>query len=202
MLSLLLLTVAGYLSGSVLYAKLIARYALKVDLATVGDGNPGMTNIARAGGAGWAALTFALDCSKAAVPVGIAYQLMGIQDWRILIIALAPPLGHVYPIFYKFKGGKAIAAISGSWIGIALAEVIIVGALLLIYWNSAIRESAWVTMFMVVSVAIYLSLTGAPPIWMTFIFISLGFLAWTHRHSLHNPPGVKPWVKQVAALWH
>lgn len=203
MASLLLFTVVGYVSGSVLYAKLIARYFLHVDLATVADGNPGMTNVARAGGAGWAALAFVLDCSKAAVPVGIAHTLLGIHDWRILVIALAPAVGHAYPIFSNFRGGgKAIAAIAGSWVGIALAEVIVVGAVLLVYWNASIRESAWVTLFMVASVTVYLLLTGAPAVWVTFSLVSLGFLAWTHRHGLHNPPGVKPWVKRVAALWH
>jgi glycerol-3-phosphate acyltransferase PlsY len=161
-----------------------------------------MTNVARAGGAGWAAFAFLLDCCKAAVPVGLAYYIFGIQDWRVVPIALAPPIGHAYPIFFDFKGGKAIASIAGSWVGIAILEIIVVGAFLLLYWNASVRESAWVTMFMVISVIIYLLLTGAPLIWTLFALTSLGFLAWTHRHTLHNPPGVKPWVQQVAAIWH
>jgi acyl phosphate:glycerol-3-phosphate acyltransferase len=202
MLSTLLFTVAGYLSGSVLYSKLIAQRVLSVDLATVGDGNPGMTNVARAGGVRWAALAFLLDCCKAAVPVGLAYYVFGIQDWRVIPIALAPPVGHAYPIFFNFQGGKAIASVAGSWVGIAILEIIVVSALLLVYWNTSVRESAWVTMFTLWSVLVYLLWTEAPTVWLTFMLVCIGFLAFTHRHGLHNPPGVKPWVQQVAAIWH
>jgi glycerol-3-phosphate acyltransferase PlsY len=202
MASVTLFTLAGYLSGSVLYSKLIARYLLRVDLATIGDGNPGMTNVARAGGTGYAALAFLLDSIKAAIPVGIAYYMLGIQDWRILPIAIAPGIGHAYPIFFQFKGGKAIAAMGGSWIGIAIFEVIVVGATLLVYWSLSVRESAWATMLMLVCTLIYLLLTNAPPIWVIFMLITIAFLAWTHRKNLSNSPGVKPWVQRVVMLWH
>lgn len=198
MLSLLIFVIAGYLSGSVLYSKLIAQHILKVDISTVGDGNPGMTNVAKIGGAKWAAVAFILDCSKAAVPVGIAYVIFGIQDWRIFPIGFAPALGHAYPIFNGFEGGgKAIAAVAGAWVGIAQAEMILVGAGLLTVWFFIVEESAWAAIFMVLSNFVYMAIMGKPLLWHAFMFATLIFFLWTHRHSLRNPPGLKPWITRL-----
>ncbi len=202
MLRTIILIAVGYLSGSVLYSKLIATHILNVDIATVGDGNPGVTNVGKAGGAKWALTAFVFDCLKAAIPVAIAYLWLGIRDWQIVPIAIAPAIGHAYPIFFGFKGGKAIAAVAGGWVGLALWEVITVGGLLLGFWYFSVKESAWATMLMVLSTGVYLLLTNAPPEWMGYWVASLIFLAWTHRRELPNPPGVQPWVHSVAQLWH
>lgn len=202
MLSVLLWVVIGYLSGSVLYSQLIATYILNVDIHTIGDGNPGTFNVGRAGGTGWAVTAFVLDVLKAAVPVGIAYWWLGINDWRIIPIAIAPAVGHAYPLFFGFRGGKAIAAVSGAWVGIAIWEMITVGGLLLAYWYFSVKESAWATIFMVLSIGVYLLLVRAPAVWFGFWVTNIIFLTWTHRHNLTNPPGVKPWVQDVATLWH
>ena len=96
----------GYVSGSVMYSRLIAHYILDVDIYSVGDGNPGTFNVGRAGGAKWAIVAFILDTLKAAIPVAIPYLWLGIVDWRILPIAIAPAIGHAYPLFFGFRGAK------------------------------------------------------------------------------------------------
>lgn len=202
MIEMLLWVLVGYLSGSVLYSRLIATYVLKVDIYSVGDGNPGTFNVGRAGGVGWAVTAFVLDVLKAAVPVGIAHFAFGIVDWRIILIAIAPAIGHAYPIFFGFRGGKAIAAVSGAWVGIAIWQMITVGGLLLLFWYLSVKESAWATIFMVLSVGIYLLLVRAPVVWFGFWLTNIAFLSWTHRKDLVNPPGVKPWVQRVVGLWH
>jgi acyl phosphate:glycerol-3-phosphate acyltransferase len=202
MISTFALILVGYLSGSVLYSKLITRYILNTDIATVGDGNPGMTNVIKAGGVRWGVTAFILDCLKAAIPVALAYLLLGIRDWRVVLVALAPAVGHAYPVWFGFNGGKAIAAIAGSWVGLALYEVITVGGLMLAFWYLSVRESAWATILMVLSIGLYLLLTDAPPEWLGYWVASLIFLTWTHRRGLSNPPGVQPWVHNVARLWH
>jgi glycerol-3-phosphate acyltransferase PlsY len=202
-LEMLLWSVVGYLSGSVLYSKLIAKYVLKVDIGAVGDGNPGSTNVAKAGGAKWAAVAFLLDVLKAALPVGIPYFFLGMNDPRILVVALMPAIGHAYPLYFGFKGGKAIAAISGAWVGLATWELITVGGLLLLYWYLSVKSSAWATIFMVTSIGLYLYLTGKPPLFYGFWLLSLAFLSWTHRHDLRTEyPGVGNWPRQVASQWH
>ncbi|MEM6530308.1 MAG: glycerol-3-phosphate acyltransferase [Chloroflexota bacterium] len=199
---LLLFMAIGYLSGSVLYARLVASHVLKIDIATIGDGNPGTSNVGKAGGPGWAVAVFIMDVLKAAIPTYIAYAAFGIDDWRLPFIAIMPAIGHAYPIFFGFKGGKGIAAISGGWVGIALWEVITVGGLMLALWYVSIRESAWVTMFMGLSVGLYLVLVRAPQFWFGYWVLGMIFLIWTHRRELPKPPGVQPWVMRVAQLWH
>lgn len=202
MLSLVAFVVVGYLSGSVLYSRLIATHFLNVDISSVGDGNPGTFNAGLAGGVLWGTLVFLLEVLKAAIPVGVAYWAFGIIDWRIVPIAIAPPIGHAYPLFFDFDGGKGIAAISGAWAGMTLWMVMPVGGILLAFWYLSVEESAWATLFMVFSVALYLILIQAPQTWFAYLVVSLIFLTWTHRKELPNPPGVKPWVKHVAGLWH
>lgn len=203
MTNTILLIILGYVSGSVLYSKLIAQYVLKVNIASVGDGNPGTTNVAKAGGAKWAVIAFILDCLKATIPTAIGLYIFQITNWQIVLIAIAPAVGHTYPLFTKFKGGKAIAAVSGSWIAFATWEVITIGGLLLLFWYLSVEESAWATIFMVLSVGVYLILRSAPALWLEYWVASLLWLIWTHRKNLATAyPGTNTWVKSLAALWH
>ena len=103
----------GFLLGSLPFSVWIGQFILKKDIRDYGDHNPGATNVLRAGGFPPYALALALDISKGAIPVGLAYQVFSIQDWQILPIALAPPLGHAFSPFLNWRGGKAIAAIGG-----------------------------------------------------------------------------------------
>jgi len=199
--SVILWTVLGYLSGSVLYSRLIARYFLRVNLDSVGDGNPGTFNVGRVGGGKWAGLAFALDCSKAAVPVGLCYVVWGMNGWEIIPIALAPIIGHKYPLFFGFKGGKAIAAAAGAWVGIAQWEVITIGSLLLLFWYFSVENSAWATQFMTWSLMPYLYLTHKPDTWLYAMLATILTLAWTHQADLHKPPRPKNWVKRAWNLW-
>lgn len=196
----LILSIAGYLSGSVLYSKLIAKYVLRQDIGTTGDGNPGATNVAKLGGAKWAIVAFALDVLKAAVPVAIAHFGYGLTDWRLMIVGVAPAIGHAYPLFSGFRGGKAIAAIAGAWVGIALWELITVGGLLLLFWYKVIEQSAWVTIFMLLTVGAYLLARSAPLYWFAFWGVSLLFLTWTHRKELNQRPTLN--AKLRSQLWH
>lgn len=192
----------GYVSGSVMYSRLIAHYILDVDIYSVGDGNPGTFNVGRAGGAKWAIVAFILDVLKAAIPVAIPYLWLGIVDCRILPIAIAPAIGHAYPLFFGFRGGKGIAAIAGGWVGLAIWEIITIGGLLLAFWYFSVKESAWAVIFMGLSTGLYLVLTRVPVPWLGYWGIGMIFLLWTHREELVNPPGVQPWVERVAGLWH
>jgi glycerol-3-phosphate acyltransferase PlsY len=79
---------------------------LRVDIRQYGDGNPGATNIYRGGNQLLALLTLLFDVSKAAAPVGIAYYNFGIRGAPMVIIVLAPILGHVFSPFLRFRRGK------------------------------------------------------------------------------------------------
>jgi len=133
-----LLVVAGYLSGSIPFGVLLTRLFLGVDVRTIGSGNIGATNVARAGGKGLAVAVFVLDVAKAVVPILVARRLLSGYPHGPLwttFVAVAAFSGHVFPVWLKFKGGKGVAtglgvffvlspwaAVAGfaTWIGVYL----------------------------------------------------------------------------------
>lgn len=123
------LPLLAYLLGSVSSAVVIARLMGLQDPRDVGSGNPGATNILRYGGKRAAILTLAGDILKGVIPVLIARALTA----DALILALtgfAAFLGHLFPVFFGFRGGKGVATALGVWLALSPA----VGLLLLVTW--------------------------------------------------------------------
>jgi len=106
----------GYVSGSIPFGLLIAKASKGVDVRGIGSGNIGATNVLRAAGKGAAALTLALDMLKGWAPVALG-RTLGASDAQVAGVALAAFLGHLYPIFLRFRGGKGVA----TFLGVLLA---------------------------------------------------------------------------------
>ncbi|MGB8931189.1 MAG: glycerol-3-phosphate 1-O-acyltransferase PlsY [Anaeromyxobacteraceae bacterium] len=107
-----LLTVAGYLCGSIPFGVILTRIFVGVDVRSVGSGNIGATNVARVGGRKVAIPVFVLDVVKAVVPILVARRLLaGLpngEGWTMLV-AVAALAGHVFPVWLGFNGGKGVA---------------------------------------------------------------------------------------------
>lgn len=117
----------AYLLGSISSAILFCRIAKLPDPRTVGSHNPGATNVLRVGGK-WAALTVLLfDIVKGMLPVWLGYYL-GLTQFELGMVALCACLGHIFPIFFKFKGGKGVATAFGA---IAPIDWAVAGSMLL-----------------------------------------------------------------------
>ncbi|KIO36467.1 MULTISPECIES: glycerol-3-phosphate 1-O-acyltransferase PlsY [unclassified Shewanella] len=116
-MSLTLLTLAmiltAYLAGSISSAVLVCRLRGLPDPRSQGSGNPGATNVLRIGGASAAAMVLLFDMLKGAVPAYVAFRL-GVDAVSLGVIAIAACLGHIFPIFFKFKGGKGVATAFGA----------------------------------------------------------------------------------------
>ena len=106
----------GYVSGSIPFGLLIAKASKGVDVRGIGSGNIGATNVLWAAGKGAAALTLALDMLKGWVPVALG-RIVGASDALVAGVALAAFLGHLYPVFLRFRGGKGVA----TFLGVLLA---------------------------------------------------------------------------------
>jgi len=104
--------IAAYLLGSVPFAMISSKLFGLADPRTYGSGNPGATNVLRSGNKKAALVTLIGDALKGWAAVFIAQQ-MGLSDTVIGLVALAVFLGHLYPIFLKFKGGKGVATAAG-----------------------------------------------------------------------------------------
>ncbi|MFB6326613.1 glycerol-3-phosphate acyltransferase [Pantoea deleyi] len=103
----------AYLCGSISSAILVCKLAGLPDPRTQGSGNPGATNVLRLGGKGAAASVLVFDVLKGMVPVWLAY-LMHVTPFYLGLTAIAACLGHIYPVFFHFRGGKGVATAFGA----------------------------------------------------------------------------------------
>ncbi|WP_437609299.1 glycerol-3-phosphate 1-O-acyltransferase PlsY [Erwinia sp. V71] len=103
----------AYLCGSISSAILVCRLTGLPDPRQSGSGNPGATNVLRIGGKGAAAAVLVFDVLKGMLPVWLAYYL-GISPVYLGLTAIAACLGHIYPVFFRFKGGKGVATAFGA----------------------------------------------------------------------------------------
>ena len=120
MIETLLAVVAAYLVGSLSFAVIVSRLMGLNDPRTYGSGNPGATNVLRSGNKAAAALTLLLDAIKGWLPVWAVAQwgaAWGIEN-ALAPVALAAFVGHVWPVFFRFQGGKGVATAAGVLIGI------------------------------------------------------------------------------------
>ena len=113
----LLLTISSYLLGSVPSGFIIGALS-GVDVRNAGSGNIGATNVARLLGKRLGLLTLVADVAKGFVPVLLAEKL-GMSDVGIALVAMAAFLGHLYPLFLRFQGGKGVATAFGALLGVA-----------------------------------------------------------------------------------
>ena len=112
----------GYLLGSLSFAVIISRIMGLSDPRTYGSKNPGATNVLRSGNRAAAALTLLLDAAKGWLAVMLADWLgrpYGLQEGSMALTGLAAFVGHVYPIFFRFAGGKGVATALGVLLGIS-----------------------------------------------------------------------------------
>ena len=125
----ILMFVLAYLLGSISSAILVSQLFKLPDPRTNGSNNPGATNVYRLGGALPACLVLIFDILKGTIPVWGAYFLK-LEPLELGLIAVAACLGHMYPLFFSFKGGKAVATAFGSLLPIGLS----LGGLLIGTW--------------------------------------------------------------------
>ena len=117
----------GYLLGSIPFGLLLTRM-IGIDIRSVGSGNIGTTNVLRTGNKGLAAATLLLDAGKGAAAVLLARHYGGLEAG--MLAGVAAFIGHCYPVWLKFRGGKGVATL----LGVALAAVPLAGVAALVTW--------------------------------------------------------------------
>ncbi|WP_373047784.1 glycerol-3-phosphate 1-O-acyltransferase PlsY [Vulgatibacter sp.] len=120
--------VGAYLLGAVPFGLLVARRFARIDVRLVGSGNIGATNVARAAGKRVAALVLLLDAAKGFVPALLAAKLLA-DPWWMAAVGFAAFIGHCFPIYLRFRGGKGVATALGVNLALvplaALAGVVV-----------------------------------------------------------------------------
>ena len=190
-LALLLFMVLAFFVGSLPFSLWIGRLTTGEDIRRYGDHNPGATNVLRAGSRGGFVLALVVDISKGALPVGLAYQQWGIQDWRIVPIALAPVAGHAFSPFLGGKGGKALATAFGVWIGLTIWTLSSVALGSLIFWRLVIRPSGWALLLALTCLALAILIWFPDPVYLPVLAGQTAILLYKEADSLRQRPSLR-----------
>ena len=178
--------VLAYLLGSLSFAVIVSKAMHLDDPRSYGSGNPGATNVLRSGNKRAAIFTLLLDAAKGVVAVLIARGLaerLGYGDGVVALAGLASFLGHLYPVFFRFQGGKGVATAAGvllalnPWVGLASLGTWLAIAIATRYSSLAALVTA-----LLAPVYVYL-LHGDSPVVIAVAVMSV-LLIWRHRANI------------------
>jgi len=184
----LVFVVLAYLLGSVSFAVLMSKAFGLADPRSYGSGNPGATNVLRSGKKAAAALTLLGDATKGWLAVFLAIRFAPHDGQGLLIIALvalAVFLGHVFPIFLKFKGGKGVA----TALGVLLALSVWMGLGVLLIWlfvAAVFRYSSLAALVAAIAAPVFAMLLHLRPELVLATVIMSMLLIWRHKSNIQN----------------
>lgn len=214
MTELLLKVIASYLIGSLIGSLIVGKLRGGVDIRTLGSGNAGGTNALRTQGKSFALWVMIIDIGKGIVATRVIAPLSlqglglvsasagGLHEWLPVVCGLAAILGHVYPVWYGFRGGKGVATLVGVVFGV---EPILLGAVLLV-WLVMVMLFGFVSLASIVaalSIAFVVAATGLQPYAPLFSFgVAVAVLvAFTHRSNLARiRAGTEPRARRLWLL--
>lgn len=195
-------TLLGFLLGSLPLSVWLGKLVLHTDIRDYGDGNPGGTNVMRAGSRTLGVLAIILDMLKAAGPVSLAHYVFQVTGWPLVPVMLAPILGHIFSPFLGFRGGKALACTFGAWTALTVPfGPFVMGGSVFIFYQ-LLNASGWAVMaslltllgFLLVPALHWLSpgLTAGLtlPLFVAWAG-TVAILAWTHRADLRQRPALR-----------
>jgi acyl phosphate:glycerol-3-phosphate acyltransferase len=175
--------VAGYLLGSLSFAVIVSRFSGLADPRTYGSKNPGATNVLRSGNKSAAIVTLALDALKGWLPVWVADRVLGLQDATVACVGLAAFIGHLWPVFFGFKGGKGVATAAGVLFGLNLG----LGVATLVSFGIVVFFFRYVSLASIVASAfapfVVWMQSGSPWV-LTAVAVMGGLLVWRHRENI------------------
>ena len=189
----MVVTVVAYLIGSLSFAVIVSSLMGLNDPRSYGSGNPGATNVLRSGSKKAAVLTLLLDALKGLIPVLLVKYIgpdYGLHDGTLALVAMAAFLGHLFPVFFKFKGGKGVATALGVLLGISGW----LGLLVLLTWLAVAvisRYSSLSALIASVMAPIYYVLLGGS-LWdydqslLLAVIAMSALLLWRHAENINR----------------
>ena len=177
-------TVLGYLVGSVSSAVIVSRLMRLPDPRTSGSMNPGATNVLRLGSKSGAALTLAGDVAKGVLPVLIARQF-STDPLVIALAGLGAFLGHLYPLFFRFQGGKGVA----TALGVFAAVSPLIAAMQVATWlatAAAFRYSSLAALVTAAATPILVGIFLKSPPYLALSVVLGALLFWRHRSNIQR----------------
>lgn len=179
-----LLPPLAYLLGSVACAIVVSRALRLPDPRAAGSNNPGATNVLRLGGKKAAVAVLVGDMLKGWLPVAAAAALTD-RAWLIGATGFAAFLGHLYPLFFRFHGGKGVATAAGVFLGLHFT----VGALLVVIWLGVARWSRYASLAALCAAAcapVLVWYLAAAPAFIALAMAIAVLLFWRHRDNIRR----------------
>jgi acyl phosphate:glycerol-3-phosphate acyltransferase len=177
--------IAAYVVGSIDFAVIVSRMH-GVDIRTVGSGNPGASNVMRSVGRVPGAMVLVGDTLKGVVGAAMGMIASGTGDPHVVwafVAGLAAVIGHCYPIFHHFKGGKGVA----TGLGILFFTVPLVGLIIVLTWIVLVKltktasVSSLIVVFGSIPLAMWRGVTGMSLVWLLVIVV---LIVWRHRANI------------------
>lgn len=186
-----LATLAAYLLGSLSFAVIVSRLMGLNDPRSYGSKNPGATNVLRSGSKAAAVITLLLDALKGWLPVMLVRffgKPYGLEEGTLALVGLAAFLGHLYPVFFRFQGGKGVATALGVLVGVdAYLGLAVCASWLIVAFFS--RYSSLASLVAAVFAPVYYVM-GAGIAWylekpvLLMMVVMAGFLFWRHSQNI------------------
>lgn len=181
MLTLFMMGIA-YLIGSISSAVVVCRALKLPDPRTTGSKNAGATNVARMTDKKYALLVLISDMLKGFIAVLLA-KMFGIHGLGLALVALAAVAGHIYPVFFKFKGGKGVATAMGAILGLSLFLAIIVGIVWIVV--AMIYQYSSLASLSALGAALLLSLLFYPGYFIPLLAM-VALIGWHHQENIER----------------
>ncbi|MDO5057461.1 MAG: glycerol-3-phosphate 1-O-acyltransferase PlsY [Lautropia sp.] len=184
----ILVLVAAYLIGSISFAVVVSRMMGLADPHTYGSGNPGATNVLRTGNKQAAALTLLGDVLKGVVAVLLARWLaptLGLSQTAVMLVGLAAFIGHLFPVFHGFKGGKGVATAAGVLLALnPLHGLAVLATWLLVAFTT--RYSSLAALVAAVLAPLYWQLFYGISASALVVLVMSALLVWRHRSNINK----------------
>lgn len=186
-----LLALAAFVLGAVPFSIIIGRWFLGKDIRDYGDGNPGATNVFRAGGQKLGYLAVFLDVAKGVPFVFLAHAYFDLSGVALVVVAMFAVLGHAFSPFLGWRGGKSVAVTFGVLLALPHYEILIAFIVCMVLGALLIEADAWTVIFGAGGTLAYLAVTRGSS-WETLLLLCiLALFTVKHFQGLRTLPGFR-----------
>jgi len=178
----------AFLSGSLPFALWAGRLCLRRDVREVGDGNPGATNAYRAGGPLLGISVLLLDVTKGVLPIVLARDALGLSGVSLALVAALTVAGAAFSPFLGFRGGKALAVLLGTWIGLTLWTIPLVAVVAIVVAVLLIEPDGWAVAIALAAMLAGVVLWERDTAMLVALLLQSAIVLWKHRADLAQAP--------------